>query len=76
MFLFSLIIFPNTTANIKGNMRLDPTVYTLTLILLRKHAHSNIMNILPQNNENVQIRNSDVFLISAQNMDCKCSVEL
>ena len=37
---------------------------------LRKHAYSNILKILPLKNENFQIKNSDIFNISAQNVDC------
>ena len=37
---------------------------------LRKHAYSNILIILPPKNENFQIKNSDIFHISAQNIDC------
>ena len=44
-------------------------------VLLRKHAYSNIMKILPPKNENFQIKNSDVFHISAQNIDCGYSLE-
>ena len=36
---------------------------------LRKHAYSNILKILPQKNENFQIKNSDNFQISAPNID-------
>ena len=42
---------------------------------LRKHAYSNILKILPPNNENFQIKNSDIFYISAQNIDCGKSLE-
>ena len=42
---------------------------------LRKHAYSNIMKILPPKNENFQIKNSDIFHISAQNIDCGYSLE-
>ena len=31
--------------------------------------------ILPPKNENFQIKNSDIFLISAQNIDCRYSLE-
>ena len=34
--------------------------------VLRKHAYSNILKI----NENFQIKNSDIFHISAQNINC------
>ena len=42
---------------------------------LRKHAYSNILNILPPKNEKFQIKNSDIFHISAQNIDCGYSLE-
>ena len=37
---------------------------------LRKHAYSNILKILPPKNENSQIKKSDIFHASAQNIDC------
>ena len=42
---------------------------------LRKHAYSNILKILPSKNENFQIKNTDIFHISAQNIDCGYSIE-
>ena len=42
---------------------------------LRKHAYSTILKILPSKNENLQIKNSDIFHISAQNIDCGYSLE-
>ena len=42
---------------------------------LRKHAYSNILKILPPKNENFRIKNSDIFPISAQNIDCGYSLE-
>ena len=42
---------------------------------LRKHAYSNILKILPPKNENFQIKNLDIFPISAQNIDCGYSLE-
>ena len=45
-------------------------VYTL-----RKHAYSNILKILPPKTESFQIKNSDIFHISAQNIDCGYSLE-
>ena len=42
---------------------------------LRKHAYSNILKILPPKNENFQMKNSDIFHISAQNIDCGYSLE-
>ena len=46
-----------------------------TFYPLRKHAYSNILNFLPPKNENFQIKKSDVFHISAQNIDCGYSLE-
>ena len=37
---------------------------------LRKDAYSNILRTLPPKNENFQMKNSDIFNISAQNIDC------
>ena len=42
---------------------------------LRKHAYSNILKILQPEEEFFQIRNSDVFHISAQNIDYGYSLE-
>ena len=42
---------------------------------LRKHVYSNILKILPPKNENFQIKNSGIFLISARNIDCGYSLE-
>ena len=38
-------------------------------VTLRKQAYANILKILPPKNENFQIKNSDNFQISAQNID-------
>ena len=42
---------------------------------LRKHAYSNILKFLPPKNEYFQMKNSDIFHISAQNIDCGYSLE-
>ena len=42
---------------------------------LQKHAYSNILKILPSKNENFQIKNSDIFHISPQNIACGYSLE-
>ena len=42
---------------------------------LRKHTYSNILKKLTPDNENFQIKNSDTFHISAQNIDCGYSLE-
>ena len=39
-------------------------------VSLQKHVYSNILKILPLNNEIIQIKNSDIFHISAQNIGC------
>ena len=48
---------------------------SLNVVPLRKHAYSNIVKILPPKNETFQIKNSDIFHISAQNIDCGYSLE-
>ena len=42
---------------------------------LRKHAYSNLLKILLPKNENFQIKHSDIFHISAQNINCGYSLE-
>ena len=42
---------------------------------LRKQAYSNILKVLPPKSENFQIKKSDIFHISAQNIDCGYSLE-
>ena len=50
--------------------------YTLFLrIPLRKHAYSIIQKSSPKKNENFQVKNYDIFHISAQNIDCRYSLE-
>ena len=44
-------------------------------VALRKHAYLNILQISPPKNENFQIKNSDSFNNSAQNIDCGYSLE-
>ena len=41
-----------------------------------KHTYSNVLKILKPKKENFQIKNSDIFHISAQNIDCWYSLEL
>ena len=43
---------------------------------LRKHAYSNILKILQPKTEYFQIKNSDIFHIPAQNINCGYSLEL
>ena len=47
--------------------------------LITNHTYStcsNILKILPPKNENFQIKNSDIFHVSAQNIDCGYSLEM
>ena len=45
-------------------------------ISLRKYAYTNILKILPTKSEHFQIKSSDIFHISAQNIDCGYSLEM
>ena len=49
--------------------------YEIHSLSLRKHAYSKILKILPPKNKNFHIKNSDIFHISAQNMDYGYSLE-
>ena len=42
---------------------------------LRKHSYSNILKILRPKKEIFQIKKSNIFHISAQNLDCGYSLE-
>ena len=66
--LISLLIY--IYAKKKDMLLASPMVKSL-----RKHAYSNILKILPPKNEIFQIKNSDIFHISAQNIDCGYSLE-
>ena len=50
-------------------------LFLSSFLSLRKHAYSNILKILPQKNESFQIKKSDIFHVSAQNIDCGYSLE-
>ena len=43
---------------------------------MNTHLFKNILKILQPKKENFQIKNSDIFHISAQNIDCGYSLEL
>ena len=51
------------------------TIWMSKHYTLRKHAYLNILKILQPQKENFQIKNSDTFHISAQNIDCGYSLE-
>ena len=59
----------SSTFNIKTAELIRP------LLALRKHAYSNILKILQPKKKNFQIKMSDIFHISAQNIDCGYSLE-
>ena len=61
----TLSVWVVTSENVPSDMRST----------LRKHAYSNILKILPLNNEKNSDQNSDIFHISAQNIDCGFSLE-
>ena len=44
-------------------------------ITLRKHAYSNTLKIVPPKDGNFSDKNSHIFRISAQNIDCGYSLE-
>ena len=46
------------------------------VVALREHAYSKIKKISPPQTENFQIKKTDIFLISAQNIYCGYSLEL
>ena len=55
--------------------RLQVRFLTDPAISFRKHAYSNILKILPPKTDFFQIKNIDIFHISAQNIDCEYSSE-
>ena len=48
---------------------------SLFILSLRKQAHSNTLKILPPKKWKISDKNSDIFHISAQNIDCGYSLE-
>ena len=57
------------TVFILKNTNRIPTVYIVTMTL-QKDAYLNILKFLPQKkNESFQVKNSDIFHISAQNIE-------
>ena len=58
--------------NVESDYQQVPLVHFYSL---RKHVYSNILKFLPPKNEYFQMKNSDIFHISAQNIDCGYSLE-
>ena len=65
----------NTGSVIRENIALSDDMRLLVPSSLRKHAYSNILKLLQTKKENFQIKNSDIFHISAQNIDCGYSLK-
>ena len=53
----------------------DVKYYPISILPLRKHAYLNILKILPPKKWKFSDTNSDIFQISAQNIDCGYSLE-
>ena len=51
------------------------TSNSVVWVALRKHAYSNILKILQLKKENFQKKYSDIFHISARNIDCEYLLE-
>ena len=58
---------------LRGVLR-DCGIFCVTLFTLRKHVYSNILKILQTKMDNFQIKKSDIFHISAQNINCGYSL--
>ena len=72
IYLFILSFFVNS----RSCICLFYPIFTVLLSFpLRKHTYSNILKLLQPKNENFQIKNSDIFYLSAQNIDCGYSLE-
>ena len=61
--------------SLEANILLGALCFTNT-ISLRKHAYSNILKIVQPKTGKFPDKNYDIFLISAQNIDCRYSLEL
>ena len=64
-----------TVSKVSSRIAGDQGKWSAFLIPLRKQAYLNILKVLPPNNENFQLKYSDIFNISAQNIDCGYSLE-
>ena len=64
--MLRIVINLKTTGNMYMCIPYKPQFYYIK----KKHAYSNILKILQPKKENFQIKNSDIFHISDQNIDC------
>ena len=70
--IYYVLSIYQTFCEIPGYNGIDKS---MTNSSLRKHAYSNILKFLPPKTENFQMKTSDNFHISAQNIDCEYSLE-
>ena len=49
---------------------LEVIIFVVKMPALQNHAYSNILKISSPKNEIFQIKNSDIFHVSTQNIDC------
>ena len=61
--------------NIDNNIKVYTCGFNHLLTITKTRLFKYILKFLPIKNENFQIKNSDIFLISAQNLDCGYSLE-
>ena len=57
------------------NIRPFLILFRYAIYSSRKHVYSNIRKFLLVKNENLQVKNSNILHISAQNIDCGYSLE-
>ena len=56
-------------------MHLKRRLVMIHIVCLYENTPIHTLKILPRKNENFQIKTSDIFQISAQNIDCGYSLE-
>ena len=61
--------------SIHGGVTKTISLRAISELTLRKHAYSNILKTLQPKRGNFPIKNSDIFHISAQNIDCGYPLE-
>ena len=75
---FVELILDCSCESVRGQLCIDNSMWHSIECLsrtLRKHAYSNILKFYNQKKEKFQIKKSDIFHISAQNIDCGYSLE-
>ena len=70
------VVTAGKTYIVGTNLALFTKMLLIIHMSLPKQAYSNILKISRPKNENFQIKNSDTFHSSAQNIDCGYSLEL